>query len=151
MRTSQGFTEFIPLHQSDCSSAKYSGSRYPSVPWTMVDNHNWSKGMSLEDPKSDILATRYSSNKIVSDISCSLEREAILFTGKGIATVVKWYSLGTITWWVEIMQINPKPVYPIKNRGLAASFALAASTNISRIETLGVARKLLVEYKKCYM
>ncbi|KAH0458241.1 hypothetical protein IEQ34_013556 [Dendrobium chrysotoxum] len=57
--------EYTSDFSVSCCRRKYSGSRYPKLPFTAVLTWVWLPGASFDSPKSDTLATKFSSRRIL--------------------------------------------------------------------------------------
>ncbi|WVZ86526.1 hypothetical protein U9M48_033288 [Paspalum notatum var. saurae] len=80
---STGTNAFLPVRSSSTTTAKlytslllvswlvsrYSGSRYPRVPWTSVATAASPAGASLDAPKSDTLAASSASRRMLADLT----------------------------------------------------------------------------------
>uniref|UniRef100_A0A8R7UKI6 Uncharacterized protein n=1 Tax=Triticum urartu TaxID=4572 RepID=A0A8R7UKI6_TRIUA len=87
-----GQNAFLPVRSSSSTTAKlytsllqvswhvskYSGSRYPQVPWTSVATWASSAGASLDAPKSETLAVSSPSSRMFADLTspCRIGGEA---------------------------------------------------------------------------
>ena len=62
--------EYTSDFSVNCCRLKYSGSRYPTLPFTTVLTCDWSNvGPVFDNPKSDIFATHFSSRRMLVDFT----------------------------------------------------------------------------------